>query len=69
MSRMVLKPGDWVQWQGGAIREIVDVRRSGYGWRYPEIEGQPPAQGENYFISENSNDPFFEHGWKKIEPR
>lgn len=43
----------------GVIRRITEVRDSGYTWVYLHGLGED-------FISENSNDPFFEHGWHVI---
>ena len=42
----------------GIVRKIVEKRKSGYDWKYPEID--------EIFMSENSNDPYFECGWEKI---
>lgn len=52
-------PGDILvnRWAPSIRREIVDVRETGYGWRYPE-----EVAGENYFWSENSSDPFLQWG-------
>lgn len=47
-------------------REIVDVRPTGYSWKYPDLGETTPSGVENYWISENSSDPFFEVGWTKI---
>lgn len=47
-------------------REIVDIRPTGYGWKYPDLGETTPSGAENYWISENSSDPFFEVGWTKI---
>lgn len=66
---MKLREGDLIIGRDGTVREIVDVRSTGYGWRYPDIEGMPPAQGENYFWSENSGDPYFDWGWRLQHPR
>lgn len=58
-----LKPGDMVRRRMNgecSVREIVDVRATGYGWKYPEYGKLTPAGGENYWLSENSTDPFFE---------
>lgn len=65
--RLDLKPGDRVRWRQDpqVVREIVDVRDAGYGWRYPDMGEHTPAGGENYFLSENSTDPFFELGWER----
>lgn len=43
----------------GIIREILKVRKTGYTWKYPDID--------EHFISENSNDPFFEWGWEILK--
>jgi len=48
-------------------REIVDVRKAGYGWKYPDLGETTPIGTENYFWSENSTDPFFDYGWRKAE--
>lgn len=63
-----LKPGDQVIHAEGTVREIVDVRPTGYGWKYPDLADITPAGGENYFWSENSTDPFFEVRWRRAEP-
>jgi len=42
------------------VREITEVRTTGYTWCCPDIEGQD-------WISENSCDPFFELGWELVE--
>jgi hypothetical protein len=52
-----LKPGDFVE-SGGVVREITEVRPTGYTWRYPEVPDRD-------FWSENSNDPHFEMGWTR----
>jgi hypothetical protein len=46
-------------------REIVDVRPTGYGWKYPEYGNVTPAGGENYWWSENSTDPSLCE-WNKV---
>jgi len=53
------KPGDVIEWRNpmnGAVarRRIVDVRPTGYGWEYPD---RPSSNDDNYWWSENSNDP------------
>lgn len=40
-------------------RLITEVRDTGYTWEYPDVNGS--------FLSENSNDPFLEHGWVLVE--
>lgn len=60
-----LRPGDLIH-HGYVFREIVDVRPTGYGWRYPEHGKICPDGSENYWWSENSSDPFFVLGWKKV---
>jgi hypothetical protein len=40
----------------GIVREITAVRETGYTWRYPD-------KPDKDFLSENSNDPFFDLGW------
>ena len=45
-------------------REIVEVRDSGYSWKYPELGEKTPAGGDNLFLSEESNDPFMEMEWE-----
>lgn len=62
------------RWQPGDIlvhkkhpdlrREIVDVRRTGYGWKYPDLGERTPAGGENYWWSENSSDPTLTWEWR-----
>lgn len=62
---MILKVGDCIRstdTERIVVREILKVRKTGYQWRYPEIP-------EKTFMSENSNDPFFEWGWEKISDR
>jgi len=64
---MKLKVGDKVMWDNNpdVIREIIEVRPTGYTWRYP---GDEPATLENTWISENSNDPFFDWPlWSKVD--
>jgi hypothetical protein len=46
--------------------EIVDVRPTGYGWKYPEFGEELPNGGENYWWSDNSTDPFFELDWRVV---
>lgn len=41
----------------GVECEILEVRDTGYTWRYPDIPDKD-------FWSENSCDPFFEWGWE-----
>lgn len=62
-----LRPGDQMVWRDNesVVREIVDVRSTGYGWKYPDLGTVTPTGGENYFASENSSDPFFEYGWRQ----
>lgn len=59
---MELKIGDKVIGYGkhneGIIREITAVRNKGYSWRYED--------SSNEYLSENSSDPLFEMGWKKV---
>lgn len=57
---MKLKVGDRVVWNPDkdVIREIVEVRDTGYSWKYPDID--------KTFLSENSNDPFFEMHWSLV---
>lgn len=38
------------------IKEIIDVRKTGYSWKYEDLD--------RVFMSENSNDPLFEHCWE-----
>lgn len=38
-------------------RIITEVRDTGYSWRYVD------RTEDHDFVSENSNDPFFELGW------
>lgn len=45
--------------RGDLVREIVAVRETGYAWRFPAGNGR-------VFDSENSNDPYLRHRWKKI---
>lgn len=63
---MDLRPGDRIQHPSGTIREIVDVRPTGYGWKYPEYGLTCPDGKENYWWSENSSDPFFDVGWVRL---
>lgn len=42
---------------GSVEREIIEVRDTGYTWRYPEAPDKD-------FWSENSNDPLLEWGWE-----
>ena len=41
------------------IREITEVRSTGYTWKYPDI---PDVD----FLSENGTDPFFEWRWERV---
>lgn len=50
MARLCV--GDRVR-RGDIVRQITEVRETGYSWVYPEIP-------EKNFLSENSCDPFFE---------
>ncbi len=63
------KPGDRITHPHfpSVVREIVDVRANGYGWRYPEFGERTAAGYENYFISENSTDPELD-GWVLASP-
>lgn len=63
---MKLKVGDKIMFDKNpdVIREIVEVRTTGYTWRYP---GSEPVDLSNTWISENSNDPFFDGLWEKVE--
>lgn len=54
-----LKVGDRMKWQT-VIREITEVRPTGYQWRYPDLPDLCPDGSQNSFASENSDDPFFE---------
>lgn len=45
----------------GIIREILEVRKTGYTWKYPESDAD--------FWSENSSDPFFVMGWELVNER
>ncbi len=60
---MKLSVGDKIYGQQhhnkGIIREIVDVRDTGYTWKYPDHD--------DTYWSENSNDPFFEFGWELLK--
>jgi hypothetical protein len=55
------KPGDIIcgrqERDRDLVRQIVDVRPTGYGWKYPKHGDITPSGVENYFISENSSDP------------
>jgi len=55
------KPGDIIcsrhERDNDLLRQIVDVRPTGYGWKYPDLGETTPSGGENYFWSENSSDP------------
>lgn len=44
----------------GVVREIVAVRPTGYDWKYPSMGDVCKNGQRNLFLSENSNDPFFE---------
>lgn len=66
MSTPRFKANDVIISDNGTCREILDVCDTGYGWRYPDLDAITPAGGENYFRSENSTDPFFELGWRKV---
>jgi hypothetical protein len=61
---MELKVGDIVRGiarhNDKVRREILEVRPTGYTWRYPDVP-------DHDFWSENSNDPFFDAGWE-VEP-
>lgn len=57
---MKLEPGDIVEGRDGTRREITEVRPTGYTWRYPDL----PAAGD--WWSENSTDPMFDSGWRKV---
>ncbi|MCV9964946.1 hypothetical protein OIU34_23920 [Pararhizobium sp. BT-229] len=48
----------------GTRREIVDVRPTGYSWKYAQWGEKTPADHENYWWSENSCDPMLEFGWQ-----
>lgn len=68
---MKLAPGDQILYKcsdRNVVLEIVDVRPTGYGWKYPDLDAVTPAGGENYFWSENSNDQFFDMGWRIASP-
>jgi len=39
-------------------KEILKKRKTGYNWKYLE--------GNWVYRSENSSDPYFEWGWKKV---
>lgn len=65
---MILNPGDQIVSDQGTVREIVNVRPSGYGWKYPEWGEKCPNGQTNYFISENSNNPFFDWVWRMARP-
>jgi hypothetical protein len=58
---MKLNAGDKIIGTGNhnkdIVRKIIAVRKTGYDWKYPDID--------EVFISENSNDPFFEWNWEK----
>lgn len=50
----------------GLRYQIVEVMDKGYSWKYPD-DGERCANGqENLFWSENSTDPFFEVGWRRV---
>jgi len=62
--------GDIIQSGGAITRKIIEVRSTGYSWFYPEWEFDKPTPGGsvNNFVTENSSDPFLEHGrWVKID--
>lgn len=61
-------PGDQLCSRCGVVCEIVDVRPTGYGWRYHDLPDPTPEGRENYFWSENSTDPFFNGlaGWRLL---
>lgn len=37
------------------VKEIIEVRKTGYSWKYED--------SDRVFMSENSNDPLFEQCW------
>jgi hypothetical protein len=67
-----LKPGDKLKMLGlhgtEIVIEIVDVRSTGYGWKYPDLGKVTPSGEENYWWTENSSDPFLDVGWVLITP-
>lgn len=60
---MKLQEGDVIRGRAshnkGIIRKITEVRATGYTWIYLDIP-------EMDFISENSNDPYFDLGWERV---
>lgn len=67
-SAMMLEPGDVIIGYGshndGVVREIIEARPSGYTWTYPQLPGEDrPAET---YLSENSNDPYFEAQWRRM---
>ncbi|MDT2815983.1 hypothetical protein P7H75_14075 [Vagococcus carniphilus] len=55
---MKLKKGDYIS-NGQVERKILKVSKNGYLWCYSDIP-------EKIFDSQNSNDPLFYLGWKKV---
>jgi hypothetical protein len=47
-------------------REITEVRKTGYEWKYPDMGKVTNAGDPNSFMSENGTDPFLQHGWTLI---
>jgi len=39
-------------------KEILKKRKTGYDWKYPDVNCT--------YMSDPSNDPYFEWGWKKV---
>lgn len=68
---MAFQVGDKIQFTGPpqkrplTVREIVDVFVDGYGWKYPDVGAICPSGHDNYFLSQNSNDPTLIQ-WVKI---
>ncbi len=56
---MILDIGDIItnnRFQEPILREITEVRDTGYSWVYPDVP-------DKEFYSEDSSDPFFDCDW------
>ncbi len=48
------------------VREILEVRPTGYTWRYPDYPSDRDFDPiSNSWMTENSNNPFLGLGWEK----
>lgn len=50
----------------GVVREITEVRPTGYEWKYPDMGEICVSVQRNSFASEWSNDEFL--GWWELRP-